>query len=203
MRFIYILDNILGQRSKVKILRFLTNYRRVASIRELARETRITPPNVSRILKELEREGALSSKKIGNSIVFSLNKGNFLVDKIIIPLFKEEAHAKKELNKKIISNIKFPVESIILFGSLARGEEKSGSDIDIAFVVKDSLDIGKIEKEILLINPSISGYFGNTIAPVVIKKSDFIKKLKKGDHFISAIAREGEVISGKLINDLL
>lgn len=203
MRFINILDKILGQRSKVKILRFLASYKKEASIRELARETGITPPNMSRILKELENEGALISKKFGKSVVFSLKRGNFLIEKIISPLFKIEAEAKKELSRKIIKSIKFPVESIILFGSIARGEEKSGSDIDIAFVVKDSLDIGKIEKEILLINPIISGYFGNTIAPVVIRKSDFIKKLKKGDHFISAIAREGEVISGKLINDLL
>ena len=63
MRFINPLDRILGQKSKIKILRFLTNYNSEVSIRELANEIKITPPNASRILKELETENAVTSKQ--------------------------------------------------------------------------------------------------------------------------------------------
>jgi len=203
MKFIQSLNAILGQNSKVKILRFLANYKQEASIRELAREIKITPPNVSRILKELEREGVLSSKKFGNSIVFSLNKGNFLGKKIIAPLFKEEAEAKKELSRKIVGNVKFPYESIILFGSIARGEENSKSDIDVAFIIKDAGNTERIEKKILGINPVLSAYFGNSISPFVIKKSDFVKRLKKNEPLVSSIAKEGEVLAGKLIDEFI
>ena len=203
MQFKNSLDKILASKSKIKIIRHLINYGKEVSLREFSREVGMAAPNMLKTLRGLENDNIVVSRRFGSSIVFSLNKGHFLVNKIIIPLFKEEARAKMELGRKIISHIKFPYESIILFGSIARGEENPKSDIDIAFIIKDAGKADKIEKKILDINPALNAYFGNSISPVVIKKSDFIKKLKKGDHFISAIAREGEVIGGKLINDLL
>ena len=78
MRFYKVLDNLLGQKSKIKVLRFFCNYEKELSIRELSREINQVPANVSFVLKDLEKEGVLHSKKIGKSLVFSLNKGSFL-----------------------------------------------------------------------------------------------------------------------------
>ncbi|MDP2737069.1 MAG: nucleotidyltransferase domain-containing protein [bacterium] len=203
MRFKNPLDKILSSKAKIKALRYLVNYGKGISAREFSREIGIAPPNILKTLRELENENIAVSERFGRSIVYTLNKNHFLVDKIIFPLFKNEAGAKNELGKKIMKYIKFPFESIILFGSIARGEEEPKSDIDIAFIIKDAADENQIEREALDINPILSEYFGNSISPIVIKKSDFVKKLKKGDHLFSSIAKEGEVIGGKLINDLL
>ncbi len=203
MRFRNPLDKILPSKTKVIILRHLVNYGREISVREFSREIGIAPPNMSKALKGLALENVLVWRRFGNSIVYRLNKGHFLADKIIIPLFKNEAMAKKELERKIIKHIDFSFESIILFGSVAKGREKSDSDIDLAFIIKDSLDADKIEKKIFDINPDLSKRFGNTVSPIVIKKSDFVKRLKIGEGLVSSIAKEGEVISGKLISDLL
>jgi len=203
MRFNKSLDNILGQKSKVKALRYLVNYKQEMSIRELSREIGLVPANLSVILKELEAERVLRSKKFGKTIVFSLNQDNYLTSEIIVPLFKKERLIREELGKIIVKNIKFPYESIILFGSVARGDSKTYSDVDLAIIIRDSGRSDDIEDQILNINPTVSRLFGNSISPVVMKKAEFSKKFNRGDKLIRNIAKEGIVIAGKLISELI
>jgi predicted nucleotidyltransferase len=193
----------LGQKIKLKALRFLVNYKGEATVRELSREIKATPSNVSRSLKELEKEGLLSSKRIGRSLLFSVNKERALASKIIIPLFQAEREIISELGKTLVRLIKVPYESLILFGSLARGEGRPESDIDLMIVIADSADTKRTEDEILAVNPEVSRVFGNSISPIIIKKSDFLKKLKRRDNFISAVAKEGETLGGKNIGEIL
>lgn len=202
MRFTNTLDNILGQKSKVKALRYLINYKKQVSIRELAREITIAPANLSIILKALEKEGVLTSKKFGKSLVFSLNYNHYLTIDIIIPLFKKEKEAINELKKIILKAINFPFKSIILFGSIKRGEEKPQSDIDLAFIVKDK-DVKKINAKVLEINQEVNRIFGNSISPVVIGEKEFIQKAKIKNNFINSLSVEGKVLAGKLISELL
>lgn len=203
MRFKNPLDKILGQKSKIKILRFLVSYQKDVSIRELSREIKLVPANVSAVLKELENEGLLTNKKFGKSLVFSLKKDSFLTERIIAPLFIMEKEIKAELAKKIIKNIKFRYESMILFGSIAKGGERPQSDIDILFIIANKADVNEIEKQVLAINPAISKYFGNSLSPIVIRKKDFIGKIKKRDKLTASIIKDGEVLSGKIISELL
>ncbi len=202
MKFNSPLDQIFGGKSKVKALRYLVNYKKEISIRELAKEIKLVPTNLSKILKELESAGVLTSKKIGKSLVFNIDQEHYLCSDLIIPLFQKEKEAKTKLKKMILKSISFLYESIILFGSIKRGDERAQSDIDIAFIVKEK-DIKKAEKETIEINQQISRTFGNSIAPVVISRKEFIKKLKNKDNFVSDLSKEGEILAGKLISELL
>jgi Bacterial regulatory protein, arsR family./Nucleotidyltransferase domain. len=203
MKFNKPLDDILGQKSKIKILRYLVNYKKEMGVRELAKEIGLVPANASVALKELEKEGILLKKKIGRSLIFSLNAGNFLAAALVVPLFEKEHKIKRELFKIISSRVKFPYETIVLFGSVAKKSERADSDIDLAVIIGDKDRVTEVEERILSINPEISEKFGNSIAPIVFKKKDFIKKIKGGDVLASNIARDGEVVSGKLISELL
>lgn len=203
MRYKFILDNIFGQKSKIKVLRYLASGRPDASVREIAAQTRLSPPNASIALRELEKEGALKSLRIGRSIVYSLNDGHYLVEKIIKPVFGNESGVKSALANLIKNKINFPYESIIIFGSVARGSAKPASDIDLAVIIKDGEDKIIIEDKIAAFNPLIAKIFGNSLSPIVYKKSEFLKKIKKKDALAGEIVREGEVAAGKLISELL
>lgn len=203
MRINKSLNSILGQKSKVKILRHLSYYKKEVGVRDLAKEIGLVPANTSVALKELEKEGVLIKKRIGRSLIFKLNIGNFLVDSLIAPLFEKERTAKKELFKAISGKIKFPYETIILFGSVAKKSERADSDIDLAIIISNKNKIDEVEADILNINPEISGKFGNSIAPVIFDKKSFIKKIKGGDKLVKNIIKDGEVVSGKSISELL
>ena len=203
MKYTNFLDDILGQKSKLKALRFLSVFKKEVSIRELSREIKITPPNLSIILNDLEEQGALVGQQIGTSIVYTLNEGHFLVDEIIKPLFKKESGSRSELAEKIKKSVNLSYDSLILFGSIARGEEHSQSDIDLAVIINDKSDASDAEAKILEFNPAIARKFGNSLSPVVIKRSDFIERFKKKDKLILEIAKEGILIAGKSISELI
>jgi len=203
MKFNKPLDGILGQKSKIKILRHLTNRKKEMSVRDLAKEIGLVPANASVALKELEGEGILVKKKLGRSLIFGLNSGNFMVTSIIIPLFEKERKIKKDFFNAVSKRIKFPYETIILFGSIAKKSERADSDIDLAIIVREKKQIAEAEELALDINPEISRRFGNSIAPIIFEKKDFIKKIKEGNNLANNIARDGEVVSGKLISELL
>lgn len=196
------LNSIFGQKTKINILRHLALYRKEAATRELARETGIAAPNILKLLKELEAENILTSKKIGNSISYSLNRANLLVKKIIWPAFNYENNLLNELGSYLAANLKLPIISIILFGSRARGEEKPKSDIDLAFIVRAG-DEARCEKEIIDLNPAVSASFGSSIAPIIYRAAEFSAKAKSRERLVKNIVKEGRIIYGRLISDLV
>ncbi|MBI5141124.1 MAG: nucleotidyltransferase domain-containing protein [Nitrospirae bacterium] len=183
-------------------MRHLTLYKKEAATRELARETGIAAPNILKLLKELEKENILKSRKIGNSISYSLNRSNILVAKIIIPAFGLENSLIQELGGYLAEKLAFPAISIILFGSRARGEEKPGSDIDLLFIVKPG-DEAECEKNVLNLNPAISAAFGASVAPVVYSDTAFKARLARKDELAKEMFKEGKVIFGKYFSDYL
>ena len=196
------LNAIFGQKTKIDILRHLTLYKKEAATRELAREIGIAAPNILKLLKELEAQNILISKKIGNSISYSLNHSNFLVKKIILPSFNYENNLLKELGLYLAARLKMPVVSIILFGSRARSEEGARSDIDLAFIVRGG-DEDKCEKKLMAINPEISAYFGSSISPIIYSTTKFSTQAKNKDSLAKNIIKEGRVIYGKYISDII
>lgn len=203
MKFVKYLDDILGQKSKVSALRYLINMQDEVSIRELSRHIKITQPNLSIVLKDLERMGVLVSKKFGTSLVFKLNRGHYLVDNVLIPLFKSESRALNEMSGFIVKKIKFEYISIILFGSMAHKSEHFKSDIDIIIIINDKHDKEKTEMMVLDINPEVIKKFGNSLSPIVMTKSEFVTKYKNNEALVRNISKEGKILAGKLISEIL
>lgn len=203
MKYNKYLDELLGQKSKIKALRYLVKFSDGVGIRELSRRIKITEPNLSKVLKELAKQGALTSNKYGTSLVFRLNYGHYLVDKVIIPLFKREQSGIDELARFIHGRVKTVFISMIIFGSIARGDEEPRSDLDIAFIVSSAGIAKKLEKELMDISIKTVEKFGNQISPYIIQKDDFIKKLSAGDNLARNIAKDGKVLKGRMISEIL
>lgn len=203
MKFYKFLDTIVGQETRLKALRFLAIRKENATIADIARGIRVAPPNVSKALRVLESEGAINGRRVGKSIEYSLNKGSYLVEKLLVPLLTAEKDAKYELGREIVKNIKFPFISVILFGSVARNDSHPKSDIDLLIVIDDKFDFSKAEDEALDLNEPISRYFGNMASPIIIKRSELIRKIKNDDKFIASVLKDGKVIGGKILSEII
>ncbi|OGM14945.1 hypothetical protein A3A76_05680 [Candidatus Woesebacteria bacterium RIFCSPLOWO2_01_FULL_39_23] len=84
-------------------------------------------------------------------------------------------------------------DKIILFGSLARGEEKSGSDIDL-LIIKDSNK--KRPFRVKEVFEAIRGVERNLqLDPIVYTPDEISKRLALGDYFIKEILEEGKVMN--------
>ena len=132
LRIFYLLENF-----------FKDAYKEV-SVRQYAKEMKLSPPTASKILKEFEKENLLLSAKKGIYIYFRPNKDSLLFQGLAKLywqniLFNETA----ELHKQVL------FRKIVLFGSIAKAENTLNSDVDLYVdVERKSLDAAKIEKKL-------------------------------------------------------
>lgn len=119
---------------------FCLNFNKEETIRQISIETRISYMTLNRIVKKLEKENLIITKKVGNSVLCSLNINNDITKYHLIlasDSFRNDFIIKKPLIKKIAGILKDSLDadsSAILFGSYASGKEQKHSDIDIAFI---------------------------------------------------------------------
>ena len=83
-------------------------------------------------------------------------------------------------------------EKIILFGSFARGEGRSGSDIDL-LVIKDSDKKRPFRvKEVFEALRGMDRSF--PLDPIVYTPDEISKRLALGDYFIKEVLEEGKIM---------
>ena len=116
------------------------------SVRQYAKLIRVSPPTCSKLLSNLHKENLLKKEPYRNHIFFWANKEN--------PLFIEIARIywrNKLESSGLLSYLRnqFSSPIIILFGSLAKAENKKDSDIDIAVIEnKKELNLKPFEKKL-------------------------------------------------------
>src|SRR3989344_7155388 len=86
----------------------------------LAKAIGITPTGTLKILKRLERESVLKSKKIGNAVIYKVNtKDHYACKHVSLILAREKLYAGYKIKRWVqeFSKIK-NADIIILFGSI-------------------------------------------------------------------------------------
>lgn len=197
------LDNILGQYSKIKILRFLIKSQAQLNGREIAKNVGLSHVKAHTALKDLTRHGVVSMRSVGRSLVYQLNEAHFLIKEIIRPAFEKEESVFSHIVRIILKEIKPPRPlSIILFGSFVKGSASADSDIDIVIVYPRSKSKPLIAAELSEAEKKITSLFGNHLASAPLLINEFQNKLRKKDAFVKEISRTGKVIYGKNISEL-
>lgn len=197
------LDDIFGQYSKVKILRFLVKSQAQLNGREIAKNVGLSHVKAHTALKDLTKQGVVTMRSVGSSLVYWLNEEHFLVKEIIRPAFEKEDGVFGHLARLILKEISAPKPlNIILFGSFVKGNASAGSDIDVVIVYPRSKNKTVISKELSAAEKKITLFFGNHLASAPFSINEFQNKLKKKDDFITEIIRTGRVIYGKSISEL-
>lgn len=197
------LDDIFGQYSKLKLLRFLLKSQTQMNGREIAKNVGLSHVKVHTALKDLTRQGIVSMRSVGSSLVYWLNEEHFLVKEIIRPAFEKEEGLFEYISQLILKEISKPKPlSIILFGSFVKGNALADSDIDVVIVYPRSKNKAVISKELRDAEKKITSLFGNHLSSAPLSIDEFQDKLKKKDTFVNEIIRTGKVIYGKSITEL-
>jgi len=185
------LDDILGSTIKIRLLRVLSKNTSVFTGRELARLVGYSHTHTNSALAELEVSGLVIKRHVGNSNTYSLNRDNLLVSRIIVPAFRIEGRLLQDLANRFFEGISKDLVSIILFGSVARGEEESGSDIDLILVVKDGTDLGKLDEKVSEISLESATSFGGLVIPILITESEYANNRRSKNAFWRTVLEEG------------
>lgn len=202
------LDRILNTEAKTRILRFLCGTGAEWNGSQIAKEIGVTPAASLSALKELSKEGIVSMHNAGNTRLYKLNKGNFIVSELLMPLFLKEDGALGEIMAAIkrglaASDLRSRIISVALFGSVHVKQDHAASDIDLAVVVADAAAKAKAERLFEKIDEKVSGKFGNTIIPYINTKAEFKAKYAKRLAIIKNILRSYTLIYGERLEKVL
>jgi predicted nucleotidyltransferase len=169
-------------------------------VREIARLTGVVPGSLHRELKKLHDAGLLLREEAGNQVRYFANRE--------CPIFAELAAIFRKTTglADVLREAMLPldgkIELAFVFGSVAHGQERSGSDIDL--LVLGTVDFvalaGALVKTHVLL--------GREVNPVVMSREEFVNKFHAGDRFVRRIAGEAKIFVkggahdfGKLVED--
>ena len=202
MNFTAPLNRILGRLSQVRILRFMIKTGVSMSGREIAQAVGLSHVQANSALRDLAGQGIVSVRRVGRSNLYELQPDHIIVREWLRPLFRREQELEERLAEIVVRHLGVKPESLILFGSVARGTEGPGSDIDLLCVFPDRHSAGSGEKELLEAGEEVVRLFGNRLAPQVIIKKDLLRKSREGDRFIKTVIRGGKVIYGRTLPEM-
>ena len=189
-----VLEDIFGTKARVTLLRRLSRESQPLTARQLAVLSGLNHRTVIEALDPLTRIGVVDKRHAGPSYLYTLARENLIAQRIVLPAIEAESGLPSELRERIIALFAPPAISIVLFGSLARGEEKRGSDVDVLVVLADGGGCAEIEARALDSGHSFFRQFGRPLSVHCVTLADVGRG---GKNFLSEAARRGETLFGK------
>ena len=187
------LENILGSKSKIRMLRVLTvNMKREFCLEDVVKATGMSFGTVHPALKDLVSSRIVLGRKAGRSILYKINVNHVLFHRIkeLVEMEKNGYIRIAKIFSKDVS--KDDINAIILFGSVARGDFSERSDVDVLVVYRGKAPKGNVSK---VIN-QILDEFDVQVVPTYITSEEVKQRLEKFDKFIVNVVEEGVVLYG-------
>ncbi|MEE9615207.1 MAG: nucleotidyltransferase domain-containing protein [Thermodesulfobacteriota bacterium] len=203
MRFTKVLENILGKRSNIGILRVLVDKGLELTGRQIAELSGMSHRACLLSLDALEGQGVVTRRSAGSANLYGLRKENFLIKEGVLPLFKLEKGLVDSMMATILDSLKkeMPmgrVRSIVLFGSIARGEGEPDSDIDLCVVVGSRRVKELIPSMLEPAREHIMKTFGNNLSLYTVTVRELSERHAKKDPLIGEIIETGHVWGERL-----
>lgn len=172
------LAEILSSKVRAEIFRHLFGLRGPEiHLRDLARRAGLSPATVRQDLGKLERMDLVLSRRDGNRVYYRANETHPLYPDIHSLVLKT-AGLVEVLRPRLESD---DIQVAFVFGSVADGTEKAGSDVDLCVIgaasLKDlSARLAGIEEEI-----------AREVNPFCLTPAEFRRRVTVHDHFLTSV----------------
>ncbi|MDP3640489.1 MAG: hypothetical protein Q8R53_04810 [Nanoarchaeota archaeon] len=142
----------------------------------LSKVVGLTPMGTLKILKRLEQDAIVKSKRIGNAIIYRIDSEELYARKYVSFILAREAHSASPQIKIWITEVKKikNAEIIVLFGSILK--KQNPNDIDL-LLITDKKRFARLQNEIEELNELNI----KKIHPFYQTEEDMIKNIKKRD----------------------
>jgi predicted nucleotidyltransferase len=194
MRFHNPFDDILGNPVKLRALRVLSRAPAQGFTgRELAGDCDTSPSQMILALQSLEESGVVTRQVIGPSHVWRLSTSHLLSEQLV-RLFEQERLALPVLKAELRSVVAgMPIRRAILFGSVARSEERPTSDVDLFVQVRSVDDKIRIEEVLSSASPKFALKFGNPLSSLVLTDAQI--RERTNPPLVNNILNEGQEVA--------
>ena len=146
-------------------------------VREIARLTETSPGTLHKELSRLAQAGLLTREKVGNQIRYGADRRCPIFEELAGILRKTSGLADVVLDA--LAPLSKRIKVALIYGSVARGEERSGSDVDLLLI--GSVGFADAVKAV---HPAQDRIWRG-INPVVMTAAEFRKKA--GEPFLREV----------------
>lgn len=175
------LSELLTSNTRAEVMRILFNgLGEEHYLRDLEKLSYVKVNSLQKEVKHLSSLDLLKARRDGNRIYYSANIEHPLYPDLV-SIVEKTVGVLYEL-KKSLSDPK--VKCAFIFGSFAKGREKTASDIDLIIIG----DVGMRAVSKLL--SGIQEKTGRELNPHVFTEQEFKKRIKDKEHFISSVMNE-------------
>ncbi len=180
-----LLAQILSSQVRAEIFRLLFNGgKNSIHLRDLQRQSGLSIGTIQKEIARLKELDLVISERDGNRLYYTANSDH--------PLYKEicglveKTFGIAERLREVLGSIK-EIELAFIFGSYAKGEEKSHSDIDLIIIGRVGL------RTLSSAFKNLTEQTQREINPHIYSMKSWKEKLKKKDHFIKSVLGEKKV----------
>jgi len=188
----------------MEALRVLRGTTRPLTGREVARLVRTgSQPTVNASLRRLSEEGLVHAVEAGNAYLYTFNRQH-----LAAPAVELLAEVRTELERRLRAEVAVweiaPVH-VSLFGSAARGDGDTESDIDI-FIVRPrdiSAEEPRWREQLARLSDHVLAWTGNDAGLSEVSEVDIRRLRRERPSIVEALGQDAITITGLTATDLL
>jgi predicted nucleotidyltransferase len=197
-----LLENFLGSNSKVAALRVLLQSKLGYSGSEIARRAGMGLLAIQNALADLEGCGLVEVERGKVEHRYRLNADHYFVSHGLRRLYAGEREMLKTLAGELCPLLEGRVIAAGLFGSAARGEAKTGSDIDLMVVVDTLKEYKEVSDRLHEPVQALAKKYGWPIQPVIYRRKNLFKDPQVTADFLSDVERDWVHVAGVSLRHL-
>jgi predicted nucleotidyltransferase len=188
-----ILEALFGGPGRTAVLRLLATQTSELTGRQIGELAGISQPGAARVLEHLAGLGVVQRRRAGRAILHQLDRENLLVQTIVLPALAAEAHLLDDLKSELREAFGSLAVSLVLFGSVARGESAPGSDIDVLVVAADQESASRATQVADTEGPRFFRRYGMPLSVIVTARDQLPAE---PGVFLARARDEGMLVSG-------
>ncbi|MDO8964756.1 MAG: nucleotidyltransferase domain-containing protein [Coriobacteriia bacterium] len=190
------IEDILGTRGKLAVLRVLHGVRVPLNAAQIAARTGMSWPAVSGIVHEFAEMGIVNSSSAGRANIHSLSRGNIYVTELLDPLFDAEERIPDEMLAGLKAWFESHAVALAVFGSHARGDQERGSDVDVAIVAAGTSEKDAVEAIVDAGQADFLSRYGAPLSAIVYDTAEAASLAQVAPAFAADLMRDAVVVFG-------
>jgi DNA-binding transcriptional ArsR family regulator len=185
-----------------RILAILAETTAELNLRTIARLADVSPAQASRVLPELVALGLVERREAPPSALFALVEDH-IAARAVRALSRSRDAALQELGALARKVDPSPV-SVVIFGSLARGEADVASDLDVVMI--RPVDVGEDDdswvSSMEAWRTAARRLTGNSVQVLEIDESEVVRRLRRPTALWADVIRDGVTVYGSPLGEL-
>ncbi|MGA2466408.1 MAG: nucleotidyltransferase domain-containing protein [Thermodesulfobacteriota bacterium] len=172
------LAELLSSRARAEIFRLLlSGTGEELHVREIERRSGLNESTIRQELRKLVRLDLVQSRRDSNRVYYRAKIENPLYPEIRNLVLKTSGLA--DVLRSALADKRIRVAFV--FGSIAHGEEKAGSDVDLMVIGQLGL------RDLSRLLSGIEEKIGREVNPHVFHEAEFRKRVRAKEHFVSSV----------------